>query len=268
MLNKILVSDCFDTTTATSVSYSISSTTSITKTSTSTSAVVTPTNQTSISTTNQYLIHYWPISNNTMTDSISNADMHQGITISFASDRFECPMSALNLNGGYTYVQEGFYFDSTEFTISVWVYPQSVGLNARVIDFGNGASSDNIILTQADGFNLFPLLYIFSGSTNMGSVISKTSLALSQWQFLVATFDGTLASIYIDGVLQGQSSLTYTLPKLIRSNNFIGKSNWNDGYSSSHLDDLRFYNKCLNQLEIIDLMNENCKKFSFYNLFI
>jgi len=38
----------------------------------------------------------------------------------------------------------------------------------------------------------------------------------------------------------------------------IGKSNWlTDGYSSLYLDDLRFFNKSLNQEEIIQLMKQN-----------
>ena len=55
---------------------------------------------------------------------------------------------------------------------------------------------------------------------------------------------------------------------LTRSNCFIGKGNWpTDGFSSSFVDDLRFYNKSLTQTEIQQLMNQVCKKFHFIETF-
>ena len=212
--------------------------------------------------TDEYLTHYWPFSNATMTDSVDHADMHQGMNTKFVSDRFGCPNSALNLNGGWTYLTPGVYFNTSEFTISVWIYPQSVGSWSRVIDFGNGAFSDNIFLSQDSGSNFLPELCIYRGSNYIGSVRSSNSLALSQWQFLVATFNGTLMRIYVNGVLTESSNLLYILPSLVRINNYIGKSNWNwDGFSSSYLDDLRFYNKSLTQAEIVQLMNSNSNTF-------
>ena len=215
--------------------------------------------------TDQYLTHYWPFLNATMTDSIGHADMQQGMNTTFISDRFGCPNSSLNLNGGWTYVHPGVYFDAPQFTISVWIYPQSIGEVARVIDFGNSPSpSDNIVLTQDTGLgtshNLKPKVNIRNGSKIIGTITSSTTLVLNQWQFLSATFDGTLLSIYINGVSKGSASVVYSLPSLTRTNNYIGKS-WDtsNGYSSSYLDDLRFYNKSLSRCEIIDLMKANSK---------
>ena len=49
-----------------------------------------------------------------------------------------------------------------------------------------------------------------------------------------------------------------------RTNNYIGKSNYAEGYSYSYLDDLRFYSIALNQSQINDLMmsNETCINLS------
>jgi len=59
---------------------------------------------------------------------------------------------------------------------------------------------------------------------------------------------------------------------LTRSSCFIGKSNWDfHGFSSSYLDDLRFYNRSLTQIEIQQLMNQVCKnvlKFITLSLFL
>ena len=99
------------------------------------------------SSNDQYLAHYWPFSVGTMTDAIGSADMQQGTKTKFTSDRFGCANSALDLNGGWAYVPDGIYFDTPEFTISVWVFPQSVGSWSRIIDFGNGAELDNIFVS-------------------------------------------------------------------------------------------------------------------------
>ena len=211
--------------------------------------------------TDQYLTHYWSISNRTMLDSVGNADMQQGSATTFTSDRFGCPNSSLNLNGGYTFVPAGVYFNAPQFTISVWIYPLSVGAWARIIDFGNGAPLDNIVLSQDSGSNLLSAFHIYSGSSYKGNIVSSTSLTLSQWQFLTATFNGSTSTFYINGVSKGSVPAVYILPTITRTNNYIGKSNWNDGYSSSYLDDLRFYNKSLTQTEIIQLMSLNSMAF-------
>ena len=78
--------------------------------------------------------------------------MTQGSFTSFISDRFGCTTSALALNGGWTQVPSGIYFNTPEFTISVWVYPHIVSYYARVIYFGNGASLDNIALNFLENF--------------------------------------------------------------------------------------------------------------------
>jgi hypothetical protein len=64
--------------------------------------------------------------------------MTQGNATYFTLDRFGNQNSALALNGGWTHVPPGIYFDTPEFTISVLVYPQQAGYNSKVIDFGNG----------------------------------------------------------------------------------------------------------------------------------
>ena len=213
--------------------------------------------------TDQYLTHYWPILNSTKSDIVGTAHMQQGMNTSFTSDRFGCPNSAMNLNGGFTYVPAGVYFDSPEFTISVWIYPQSVGSWSRVIDFANGAPLDNIVLSQDSGLNRIPYTTIRNGTIIMGTVSSSVSLALKQWQFLTSTYNGTSLIMYINGVIKANLFFVFTLPTLNRTKNYIGKSNWNDSYSWSYLDDLRFYNRSLSQSEIIDLMNLNSKNYNF-----
>jgi len=211
----------------------------------------------------QYLTHYWPFCNGEMKDKIGSADMIQGNLTSFVSDRFGNQNSALALNGGWAQVPQGIYFDTPEFTISFWILPQKInGDDARVIDFGNDAYLDNILIKL---FNTYsndrkPSLNIYNGTLDLGTVQSDRDLVDLEWQLLTVTFDGVQMVLYINGTKAGKFTLSPRFPpqSLIRANNYIGKSNDpSTGFSSSYLDDLRFYNKCLNQQEIFDLVNNN-----------
>jgi hypothetical protein len=205
----------------------------------------------------------------TMLDEIGSAHMTQGVLTSFIEDRFGCPNSALALNGGWTQVPPGIYFDTREFTISVWIYPELVGVWARMIDFSNSllVASNNIILSLDSVLNNLPTLNVINGLNSIGECRSSKALLNGEWHFLTATFNGSLESIYINGKLTcSRVTASYILPKTIRTYNYIGKSyNTPDGYSWSYIDELRFYNKSLNEMEIIQLYNQTSKYKTYWD---
>jgi hypothetical protein len=217
---------------------------------------------------NQYLTHHWPISNCNMSDAVGTSHMSQGNFTNFTADRFGNLSSALALNGGWTKTPQGIYFSPPEFSISVWILPQEIGSGfVRILDFGNGPSSDNIILALTTGNSLrSPYLGIYSNTSETIKAYSSLNLTEYQWQFLATTFNGTNARVYLNGELIADQFHHVCLPTLSRNNCYIGKSNWpGDGYSHSYLDDLKFYNKSLTQEEIVWLMyqNETCKYMEF-----
>jgi hypothetical protein len=69
----------------------------------------------------QFMTHYWPFCSSTMFDDIGDAHMTQGSLTTFSTDRFGNANTALNLNGGWTQVPSGFYFNAPAFTISTWI---------------------------------------------------------------------------------------------------------------------------------------------------
>jgi len=209
----------------------------------------------------QYMTHCWPFWSSTMLDEIGGAHMTQGSATTFVADRFGNANAALNLNGGWTHVPSGFYFDTPAFTISTWIYPQTIGSWARLVDFGNGANSNNVVFAIGASGNI-PAFQICKTSPCSLTLISSQALTLNQWQFLAVTYDGSNANIYINSLLTAKLTYNYTMPKLNKTSNLIGKSNMggNDGYSLSHIDDLRFYNKSLTQNELLNVMNTNSSK--------
>jgi hypothetical protein len=189
--------------------------------------------------------------------------MTQGVNTSFTQDRFGNLNSALALDGGWAQVTPGVYFDSPEFSISVWVYPYLVDSYARAIDFGLNNTMPNIYLSLNNGSFNVPNANILLGDLN-GTQIFKTNqeMAVQKWQLLVVTFNGSFLDLYINESLTSRVLINFALPILKSFQNcYIGKSNTNGKYSYSRLDDLRFYNKSLSQNEIFYLLkeNESCK---------
>jgi hypothetical protein len=66
--------------------------------------------------TDQYLTHYWPISNGEMKVVVDCKDMTQRNATYFTLDRFGNKNSALALNGSWIHVPPGIYFDTQGFT--------------------------------------------------------------------------------------------------------------------------------------------------------
>jgi hypothetical protein len=187
--------------------------------------------------------------------------MTQGVNTSFTQDRFGNLNSALALNGGWAQVPPGVYFESSEFSISVWVYPYLVNSYARAIDFGQlNTMPFNIYLSLNNAsFNVPHTNIIYGQSKGISLLKTNQQLATLKSQLLVVTFNGSFLDLYINESLTSRMLINFTLP-ISKSfeNCYIGKSNTNgDGFSYSYLDDLRFYNKSLSQEEIVYLINEN-----------
>ena len=199
------------------------------------------------------LINYWPIVNGLMSDIVGCAHMTPGNLTTLTSDRRGNLNAALSLNGGYTNVPPGVYFNSA-FTITVWIYAQQLSYYTRVLDFGNGLN-DCIIFSLSSQFTGKPCFVLMSGPNYLYECKSSTVITLNTWTFTVISFSGSAVSIYMNGVRTCLLNSNAMPSNLIRVNNYVGKSNSVlDGYSYSILDDLRIYNRSLSSAEINNLM--------------
>jgi hypothetical protein len=195
---------------------------------------------------NNYLIHYWPFNGNYF-DVISNANLFNGLNASFVPNRFGRASSSVYLNYGCLQAPDGVYFRG-DFTISVWLKPRSIVSDNRVLDFGvNSPDVDNIILAYAG-----PYGHVCNNGTCKW-LSSPSSLKLNKWQHLAFSLSGSTGYLYINGKLV-RSDTGFTTPRaVIRTNCFIGKSNYGGGSQSveAFFDDIKIFNKSLSQTEII-----------------
>ena len=188
-------------------------------------------------------------------------------------DRFGVANSALSLNGNWTQIPSGIYFDTTELSISVWIFPLNISRCSRLIDFSNSNANnftDNIYIRLDNTCYQSQYLYkpefaFFSDSLLKVNCISLKEITIGEWQLLTATFDGNQMSLYINGYQTCNKTKAFNLSVVNRAYNYVGKSfDTYERYSSSIIDDLRFYNKCLTQTEILELMNDNSNAFNFF----
>jgi len=164
------------------------------------------------------------------------------------------------------------YFDGNSFTIQSWVYVSAVLNWNRIIDFGRGAGSNNILLSNTYGGTGKPGIYI-EGSQFQSTYPGSSTVLLNAWHQICATFtlntvgnlSQGLAKIYIDGQPYG-SGVTGKPVNITRTLCYIGKSNWGnppDPNMQGGIGAIQIYNGALTDDEM--LSNYNTTK-SYYGL--
>jgi hypothetical protein len=121
---------------------------------------------------------------------------------------------------------------------------------SRIIDMGTGPIADNILIANnGTSSNLTFSIYKGSAVTNLNS---QTNLNLNQWYYIAFTVSATgEAKIYVDGVLD-KTATGFNLPNtLVRTKQYLGKSNWSsDAYFNGYIDNVSIWNKTLSQAEV------------------
>lgn len=166
------------------------------------------------------------------------------------ADTAEGGSLAYDFDGTDDYIDCGTASSPTDLTMSVWVNVlSSPASTAGVV--GNaqsgGVNGEYLIWTQ--GSNARALIYT-NGTSGTATLPSNT------WVHLVATRDTAAGFVYLylDGVVTQQVAITSTHPTLTRD--FIVGSFQNGFYFSGLMDDIRFYDRALNQDEISWLATE------------
>jgi hypothetical protein len=199
------------------------------------------------------LINYWTFDGN-VNDVVGNANLYDGVNASLTTDRFGIANSALSLSKGHYRVPPDVYFSGIELTIMAWVNLKSIPFYSRLIDFGNGEFNENIVLVLSSANSSKPYIFLKAG-VDQFSCDSLHSLNLNHWQNLAFIFSFPNLFIYIDGNVTtapaSSAPLTsFSLANVVRSSNFIGRSNWNGDENldaDADFDDLKIFNRALSQ---------------------
>ena len=120
---------------------------------------------------------------------------------------------------------------------------------SRIIDFGNGSASDNILFANSSTSGT-PYFAVYKGGGETHISATK-SLNANQWYNLAVTVSAAgVAKLYIDGALNNTVT-GVSLPNTIaRTKQYIGKSNWaSESYFSGMMDNIGVWNRELTATE-------------------
>jgi hypothetical protein len=144
---------------------------------------------------------------------------------------------------------------SGDFTIESWVYLKRGQPHSRIIDFGNGPGTDNVLLSISNDWNGKPYLFVGDG-TKGDAIVGPMNFPIERWAHIAATLEGSTAKIFINGKEVVSKELTTIPANVNRTKCFIGKSNWaSNSYFWGGMDDVRIWNRALPAQELNDQMD-------------
>ena len=148
----------------------------------------------------------------------------------------------ISTNGGFT----------TMFLIK---FVGTAGAWERVIDFGNGAPSDNIIISRNDATQNFRSVS-YNSTTALERATTTNPIVQEEW--CVLTFRYTKQSsiqLWKNNVMIDNGSTSTDLLNRTLANTYIGRSHWADVYLNAHISKLFIYDRALSDGEMTTLYN-------------
>jgi hypothetical protein len=150
-------------------------------------------------------------------------------------------------NGTSSYIYTTTLFTNPQlFTLEAWFQTNSAS-GKKIIGFENaqsgtgGASYDRQLYVGTDGKVYFG---IYSGGIKV--VTSVATVNNNQWHHVVGTFNGSVITLYLDGVIQGTltagAAENYNGYWRIGSYKLAGWTNGSDGYFPGTIDEVRISN--------------------------
>jgi Concanavalin A-like lectin/glucanases superfamily len=133
------------------------------------------------------------------------------------------------------------------YTLSAWVNPSGGSAVGGIIAYGT-ASAQN--LGNNLRFNGMTAIWHYWYANDFGMEIYPDTF-LNSWHHITSTWDGTVRSLYCDGILKSSDTPT-SQPNFTAGSLVIGRT-LNDANLTGTLDDIAIYDRALSQSEITAL---------------
>jgi hypothetical protein len=176
----------------------------------------------------------------------------------YSTDRFNNPQACYEVNMSNNKIvlpADNLIFG--DYSVSAWIKIKSVQPYARLYDFGNGYTSDNVIGKLSHAGAGTPSIEHYNGNNQSAAYhVSSTIVSNSSWHHLVYISEGFRLKIYLDTVLIAMHTGTVMPVSVMRNSNFLGGSQLPWDASDIFMDDFRLYNRALQAEEIVALFNE------------
>ena len=134
-------------------------------------------------------------------------------------------------------------------SVSTWVRYQKFNSYSRIMDFGNGAGQDNLILSNVSSGA--GVTWHVRRST-IDKYLRTGSFAKGVWTHVVTTVhESGQLQLFLDGLLVGTNNSGHAPRILSRSHQLIGLSNWSSGSPfQGEIDDFMLYDRALSATEV------------------
>ncbi len=223
------------------------------------------------------LLGHWPLNGNAIDISGNNRNGSNIGNVSAAPDRFGKVNSAIQLdgNGAYVVVPDNGTLLTDEFSVCAWFQTSSSNVQTVI---------GKVLYDQVPINEQLQLYINWSVTPGIGSVIVPKSapcdlghhfaesrlstgsdLCQNRWYFMVVTFDAGVHRVYLDGKLVATRNTGFNQVSSCIGNLQLGAW-WNGDrqFFKGLIDEVRVYNRAINQDEVNALYGEN-RGFDLYD---
>ncbi len=164
--------------------------------------------------------------------------------------------NAVSLSGATQYVTlpTGVVNGLTTCTISAWVNLNSTSNWQRIFDFGTG-TTNYLFLSPRNGANGRVRFAIRTPSVAEQIIDGAATLPTGGWQHVAVVLNGSTGTLYVNGAQVGQNTAMTLNPSSLgaTTNNYLGKSQFNDPYLNGAVDDFQIIAQALTAQQVAAL---------------
>ncbi len=164
--------------------------------------------------------------------------------------------NAVSLSGSTQYVTlpTGVVNGLATCTISAWVNLGATSNWQRIFDFGTG-TNNYMFLSPQNGANSKIRFAIRTASVAEQIIDGAATLPTGSWQHVAVVLNGATGTLYVNGVQVGQNTAMTLNPSSLgaTTNNYLGKSQFNDPYLNGAVDDFQIIAQALTGQQVAAL---------------
>ena len=162
--------------------------------------------------------------------------------------------SATTAAGGNTGIPYNSSLNPPQFTVEFWYKHLNTGTAQYLVSLQDRSGSPaanrlGYAFQRNNAANRFQFTYGIPGNNN-GTIQSSTDLVIGNVYHVVATYDGTTMSMYVNGVSNATASASYVQASATQPGFTIGSRNGNTS-AACNIQDVALYNRALSGPEVL-----------------